>query len=482
MWWARATRPSAATWSWAAWSMAGAWWTRGWRRATAWWSAACSASTTPACRSAPSLRPAMGRRRWPRRRPWPRSEPGSTMDFSKFFIDRPIFAVVLSIILFAVGLVAIPQLPVGEYPEVVPPSVVVRATYPGANPKEVAESVAVPLEEAINGVEGLMYMKSVAASDGSLQVVSTFRPDVDPDTAAVRVQNRVSQAQSRLPEEVRQFGVTTQKQSSTPLMYVGLVSQDGQHDALYLRNYVTLKIKDVLARIPGIGDVGIYGAGDYAMRVWLDPDKVAARQLTAPEVIAAIREQNIQVSAGQLGAQPSPQSADKLLSINVRGRLKTPEEFGSIVLKGGADGQVVRLADVARIELGASDYTLRSWSDKKNMAAVGIFLSPGANALGVAEQVYAAMDKLSQDLPEGVAFETVWDPTVFVRDRKSTRLNSSHLVISYAVFCLKKKKNNSAMQTARRAPIRLSTPAHPNPRHSLKPPHTVAKYPRARHR
>ena len=165
------------------------------------------------------------------------------MDFSKFFIDRPIFAVVLSIILFAVGLVAIPQLPVGEYPEVVPPSVVVRATYPGANPKEVAESVAVPLEEAINGVEGLMYMKSVAASDGSLQVVSTFRPDVDPDTAAVRVQNRVSQAQSRLPEEVRQFGVTTQKQSSTPLMYVGLVSQDGQHDALYLRNYVTLKIK-----------------------------------------------------------------------------------------------------------------------------------------------------------------------------------------------------------------------------------------------
>ena len=362
------------------------------------------------------------------------------MDFSKFFIDRPIFAVVLSIILFAVGLVAIPQLPVGEYPEVVPPSVVVRATYPGANPKEVAESVAVPLEEAINGVEGLMYMKSVAASDGSLQVVSTFRPDVDPDTAAVRVQNRVSQAQSRLPEEVRQFGVTTQKQSSTPLMYVGLVSQDGQHDALYLRNYVTLKIKDVLARIPGIGDVGIYGAGDYAMRVWLDPDKVAARQLTAPEVIAAIREQNIQVSAGQLGAQPSPQSADKLLSINVRGRLKTPEEFGSIVLKGGADGQVVRLADVARIELGASDYTLRSWSDKKNMAAVGIFLSPGANALGVAEQVYAAMDKLSQDLPEGVAFETVWDPTVFVRDSikavQSTLIEAVILVVLVVIVFL----------------------------------------------
>lgn len=256
------------------------------------------------------------------------------MDFSKFFIDRPIFAVVLSIILFAVGLVAIPQLPVGEYPEVVPPSVVVRATYPGANPKEIAESVAVPLEEAINGVEGLIYLKSVAASDGSLQVVATFRADVDPDTAAVRVQNRVSQAQSRLPEEVRQYGVTTQKRSSTPLMYAGLTSSDGNHDALYLRNHATLKIKDELARIPGIGEVALYGAGDYAMRVWLDPSKVAARQLTAAEVIAAIREQNVQVSAGQLGAEPSPKGSDKLLSINVRGRLKTAEEFGSIVLKG----------------------------------------------------------------------------------------------------------------------------------------------------
>ncbi|WP_027014312.1 efflux RND transporter permease subunit [Comamonas composti] len=338
------------------------------------------------------------------------------MDFSKFFIDRPIFAIVLSIILFSVGLVAIPQLPVGEYPEVVPPSVVVRATYPGANPKDVAESVAVPLEEAINGVEGLMYMKSVAAADGSLQVVATFRPGVDPDTAAVRVQNRVSQAQSRLPEEVRQYGVTTQKQSSTPLMFVGLTSKDGKHDALYLRNYVTLKVKDQLARIPGIGDVGVYGAGDYAMRVWLDPHKVAARQLSASEVIAAIREQNIQVSAGQLGAEPNPQGADKLQSIHVRGRLKTPEEFGDIVLKSGADGQVVRLADVARVELGASDYTLRSWSDDKNMVALGIYLSPGANALAVAEQVYAAMERFSADLPEGVVFESVWDPTVFVRD------------------------------------------------------------------
>ncbi|MEG1281525.1 MAG: efflux RND transporter permease subunit, partial [Comamonas sp.] len=338
------------------------------------------------------------------------------MDFSKFFIDRPIFAIVLSVIMFAVGLIAIPQLPSGEYPEVVPPSVVVRATYPGANPKEIAESVAVPLEEAINGVEGLMYMKSVAASDGSLQVVSTFRPGTDPDAAAVRVQNRVSQAQSRLPEEVRQYGITTQKQSATPLMYVGLASKDGKLDTLYLRNYVTLKVKDELARLPGIGDVGVYGSGDYAMRIWLDPDKVAARQLTANQVIAAIREQNVQVSAGQLGAEPSTKGTDKLLSINVQGRLSNEQEFGDIVLKTGADGQVVRLADVARIELGASDYTLRAALDNQNMAAIGIFLTPGANALGVADEVYKTLDRLSASLPQGASFEYLWDPTVFVRD------------------------------------------------------------------
>lgn len=338
------------------------------------------------------------------------------MNFSKFFIDRPIFAIVLSIIMFAVGLIAIPLLPSGEYPEVVPPSVVVRATYPGANPKEIAESVAVPLEEAINGVEGLMYMKSVAASDGTLQVVSTFRPGTDPDDATVRVQNRVSQAQSRLPEEVRQFGITTQKQTATPLMYVGLASTDERLDTLYLRNYITLKVKDELARIQGVGDVGVYGSGDYAMRVWLDPDKIAARQLTASEVIAAVREQNVQVSAGQLGAEPSTKNTDKLLSINVQGRLKTEQEFGDIILKTGADGQVVRLSDVARIELGASDYTLRASLNGQNMAAIGIFLTPGANALKVAEEVYQTLDRLSRDLPQAASFEYLWDPTVFVRE------------------------------------------------------------------
>jgi multidrug efflux pump len=338
------------------------------------------------------------------------------MDFSKFFIDRPIFAVVLSVIIFSLGLIAIPILPSGEYPEVVPPSVVVRTTYPGANPKAIAETVAEPLEEAINGVEGIMYMKSVSASDGSLQVIVTFRPDVDPDTAAVRVQNRVSQALSRLPDQVRQFGVTTQKQSPTPLMYVALVSKDGKADSLYLRNYGVLHVKDELSRLTGIGDVQLLGSGDYAMRVWLDPNRLASRSMTSDDVVKAIREQNVQVSAGQLGAEPSPNKPNFLTSINVRGRLTTPEEFGSIVLKSGQNGQIVHLSDVARIELGSSDYTLHTYLDTRDSAIVGIFLSPGANALGVAKAVYAKFDELSKQFPPGIEYKMEWDPTVFVRE------------------------------------------------------------------
>src|SRR6201985_3911705 len=342
------------------------------------------------------------------------------MDISKFFIERPIFAIVLSIVIFLAGLLAIPFLPIGEYPEVVPPSVVVRATYPGANPKETAESVATPLEEAINGVEGIMYMKSVAGSDGSLQVVVTFMPDVDPDTAAVRVQNRVSQALSRLPDEVRQYGVTTQKQSPTPLMYVALVSKDTRADSLYLRNYGILHVKDELSRVPGVGDVQLLGSGDYGMRIWLDPNRLASRSMTSDDVVNAIREQNVQVSAGQLGAEPSPNKPDFLTSINVRGRLTTPEEFGNIVLKSGQNGQIVRLSDVARVELGSGDYTLHTYFDTRDTTIIGIFLSPGANALGVAKTVYAKFDELSKQFPPGVEYTMAWAPTVFVRESVRT--------------------------------------------------------------
>ena len=294
------------------------------------------------------------------------------MNFSRFFVDRPIFAAVVSIIIFAVGLISIPNLPVSEYPEVVPPSVVVRTVYPGANPKVIAETVATPLEESINGVEGMMYLKSVAGSDGVLQMTVTFRPDIDADDATVRVQNRVSQALARLPEDVRRQGVTTQKQSPTFLMVVHLTSPDGRYDTLYLRNYARLHVRDALARIRGVGDAQVFGGGDYAMRAWLDPDKIAARSLTAADVVGAMREQNVQVSAGQLGAEPMPDS-DFLTLINARGRLRTVQEFGDIVLKSGDDGEIVRLSDVARLELGAGDYTLRARLDGQDAVAMGIF-------------------------------------------------------------------------------------------------------------
>ena len=362
------------------------------------------------------------------------------MDFSRFFIDRPIFAAVRSIVIFAAGLIAIPMLPIGEYPEVVPPSVVVRTVYPGANPKVIAETVATPLEEAINGVEDMMYVKSVAGSDGVLQMTVTFKPGVDADEAAVRVQNRVSQALARLPEDVRRQGVTTQKQSPVFLMVVHLVSTDGKYDSLYLRNYARLHVKDEMARIPGVGEAQAFGGGDYAMRLWLDPDKVASRGLTASDVLRAVREQNVQVSAGQLGAEPMPNGSDFLLPINAKGRLQSTEEFGNIVLKAGADGEIVRLADVARIELAAGDYTLRARLDGMNASAIGIFQAPGANALDIRDAVVAKMEEISKTLPPGVEIKSVYDTTIFVRDSikavVTTLLEATLLVVLVVILFL----------------------------------------------
>ena len=362
------------------------------------------------------------------------------MDFSKFFIDRPIFAAVLSIVIFAAGLISIPLLPIGEYPEVVPPSVVVRTVYPGANPKVIAETVATPLEESIRGVEGLMYMKSVASSDGVLATTVTFQPDVDADEATVRVQNRVSQALARLPEDVRRQGVTTQKQSPVFLMVVHLVSPSGKYDTLYLRNYMRLHIKDRLASIPGVGDAQAFGGGDYAMRLWLDPDKVAARGMTAGDVVRAVREQNIQVSAGQLGAEPMANGSQFLTPINARGRLETPEEFGNIVLKSGDGGEVVRLSDVARVELAAGDYTMRARLDGQNAAAIGIFQAPGANALQIRDEVIARMDEAAKRFPPGIEYKSIYDTTIFVRDSiKSvitTLLEATLLVVLVVILFL----------------------------------------------
>ncbi len=337
------------------------------------------------------------------------------MNISKFFIDRPIFAGVLSVLIVLGGLLSVFQLPISEYPEVVPPSVVVRAQYPGANPKVIAETVASPLEESINGVENMLYMQSQANSDGNLTVTVNFKLGMDPDKAQQLVQNRVSQALPRLPADVQRLGVTTIKSSPTLTMVVHLISPDNRYDMTYLRNYALLNVKDRLARLNGVGEVGLFGSGNYAMRVWLDPNKVAERGLTASEVVNAIREQNVQVAAGVIGASPSSPDVPLQLSVNAQGRLSTEAEFADIVLKTSPGGAVTRLSDVARIELAASEYGLRSLLDNKPAVAIPIFQAPGANALEVSSQVRATMQELSRDFPSSVAYRIVYDPTEFVR-------------------------------------------------------------------
>lgn len=336
------------------------------------------------------------------------------MNFSRFFVDRPIFASVLSIIIFVVGLISIPLLPVSEYPEVVPPSVLVSASYPGANPKTISETVATPLEEAINGVENMIYMKSVAGSDGSLAITVTFALGTDPDQAQVQVQNRVAQASPRLPEDVRRLGVTTQKQSPNLMMAVHLTSPDNSLDSTYIRNYALLHIRDELARIPGVGQAALFGAGDYAMRLWIDPQRAAALGISARDITRAVQEQNVQVSAGQIGAPPMPSGSDLLLSINAQGRLESIEQFEEIVLKTGANGEVTRLRDVARIELASSQDSLRALLDGQQAVALPIFQAPGSNALDVSTAVRAKMTELANDFPEGLSWQVAYDPTVFV--------------------------------------------------------------------
>ncbi len=336
------------------------------------------------------------------------------MKLSDFFIDRPIFAAVLSAFITIGGAIALWKLPISEYPEVVPPSVVVRATYPGANPKVVADTVAAPLEQQIVGVEDMMYMSSTSTGDGSLYLTVTFKQGADIDRAQVQVQNRVSQALPRLPEEVRNLGVTTLKSSPNLTLVVHLTSPDGRYDGQYLRNYATLNVRDVLARIQGAGDVQLFGGGDYAMRVWLDPSKLAARNLTAGDVVSAIREQNVQVAAGQIGAPPSTTSQFQL-QLNVKGRLTDEQQFRDIILKTGNEGEVIRLGDVGRVEMGAQTYSISSLLDNKDAVAIPIFQAPNSNALQLSNDVRAKMEELKKDFPAGVDYTIVYDPTVFVR-------------------------------------------------------------------
>jgi multidrug efflux pump len=338
------------------------------------------------------------------------------MDISRFFIDRPRFAGVLSIFIFLVGVLAVFKLPISEYPEVAPPQVVVRAQFPGANPRVISETVATPLEEQVNGVENMLYFDSQASADGSLTMTVTFRIGTNPEVAETAVQNRINRALPRLPDIVRQIGVTTEKSSPNLTMVVHLVSPDNSRDALYLRNYGQLNVRDELLRIPGMGSVLMFGAGDYAMRIWLDPTKLASRSITTGEVIAAIREQNAQVAAGSVGAPPTPGVTEFQLAVNTQGRLTSEDQFANIIVRADtATGGLIRIRDLGRVELSSGSYSLRSLLNNKEAAAIAVFQAPGSNALAISNNVRQTMERLKADFPQGMSYSIVYDPTRFVQ-------------------------------------------------------------------
>ncbi|GAB0116310.1 efflux RND transporter permease subunit [Acidisoma sp. 7E03] len=336
------------------------------------------------------------------------------MRLAHFFIERPIFAIVLSVFLTIIGLGALTVLPIAQYPEIVPPTVQISTVYPGASAETVSRTVATPLEQQINGVENMLYMSSQSTGDGKLTITVTFRIGTDLNVAQMLTQNRVDNALSRLPESVQQEGVTVRKSTPNILLAVHLYSPDSSRDLLYMSNYATLHVKDALARLPGVGDVQYMGAREYAMRIWLDPDKVAAHDLNADEVLAALRAQNVQVSAGVLN-QP-PVHSDEAYQINLQalGRLSSPTEFGNIVLKSDSDGRVTRLRDVGRVEIGAADYGSTSYMDRGPGLPLLIFAQPGANSVAVDHEVTSTMQRLSADFPPGVEYKIIYDPTIFI--------------------------------------------------------------------
>ncbi len=346
------------------------------------------------------------------------------MNISHFFIDRPIFAAVISIIITLVGGVSYFALPVAQYPEIAPPSISVTASYPGASAETVAKTVATPLEQEINGVDNMLYMTSQSTSDGNMSLAVTFKLGTNLDTAQVLVQNRVAIAQPRLPDEVRSIGVTVTKQSPDLMLVIHLLSPDGTRDQLYISNYATLHVKDVLSRIDGVGNVTIFGARDYSMRIWLDPEKLAARNLTAGDVVAALRGQNVQVAAGVINQPPVPQPGAFQLNVETQGRLTDTDAFGNIIVKSDADGRVVRVHDVGRVELGAADYSRNGYLDQTVAVPLGIFQRPGSNALATAAQVQKTMAELSKSFPLGLRYDIVYNPTVFISESVSAVIHT----------------------------------------------------------
>ena len=336
---------------------------------------------------------------------------------SRFFIERPIFANVLAIVTIILGLVALFQLPVSQYPEITPPTVQVSTSYPGGNARIVADTVALPIEQQVNGVEDMLYMQSTSSSDGTYKLTITFKVGTDLDFAQVLVQNRVAIANPQLPPEVQRQGVVTQKVSTQMLQVINLTSPDGRFDSLYLSNFATINIKDEISRLPGIGNVNIFGVGQYSMRVWLNPQTLQAYSLTASDVVEAISQQNNQVAAGQIGMPPAPDSQNFQYTINVLGRLEDIEQFENIIVKvnPGLGGRIIRVRDVARVELGAQTYGQFCEKNGHPSAGIGIFQLPGANALDVANEVKALMEKLSKRFPEGIEYSIPFDTTQFTR-------------------------------------------------------------------
>ena len=338
------------------------------------------------------------------------------MKFSHYFIDRPIFAAVLSILTVILGGIAYLSLPTAQYPNVVPPTIVVRASYPGASPQVIADTVATPIEQEVNGVEDMLYMSSQSTTDGQMALTITFRLGTDLDKAQVLVQNRVAIAEARVPEEVRRLGITTTKSSPDILLVVHLLSPAGRYDQSYIGNYAMLQMRDVLARVDGVGDVTLFGLREYSMRVWLDPERLAFLELTPGDAVRALREQNLQVASGLIGQPPIPMGQSFQVPINALGRLATSSQFEDVILKTGPDGQVTRLKDVARIELGARDYAVNSYLDSEPAVALVIAQRPGSNALATAQAVERTMEQLARGFPQGLEHKIVYNPTVFVRE------------------------------------------------------------------
>ncbi len=332
----------------------------------------------------------------------------------RYFVKRPVFAIVMSVMMTIIGLISYFELPVEQYPQIAPPSIVVRAAYPGADAATIAATVATPIEQEINGIEGMLYMSSYSTADGSMSLTVTFELGTDLDSAQVLVQNRVAIAEARLPQEVRALGVTTSKSSPDLMMVVHMLSPDDTFDQLYVSNYARARVRDRLIRLDGVGDLIIFGEREFSARVWLDPDRLGALGLTAGDVVGALREQNVQVSGGSLGAPPNASGSAFQVTITTQGRLEDPRDFGRVIVKSSSEGRVVRVRDVARVEIGARSYVTNSYLNNKPAVALGIFQRPGSNALATADEIIATIDALSEDFPQGLEYRVVYNPTEFI--------------------------------------------------------------------